>query len=113
MVAAGLETPPELGVNGERFDCFHELIAHDELARCGDMTLVSGLVTGISVALPPILQFGTNAMRAKVAPDVIAGRASIALCITEPQAGSDVAGLRCAAVRSGEHFIVNGNKKYI
>ena len=110
-------TPPELGARGELFDCFHELIMHDELARCGDMTLVSGLVTGVSVAVPPVLHFGSAEMCARVVPDVLAGRKSIALAITEPHAGSDVAGLRCTAVRDSDDgdgaFVVSGNKKYI
>jgi len=97
----------------EGFDYFHELIVNDELARCGDMFLVSGLVTGLSVALPAILNFGSEAMKKRVAPECIMGRKAIALCITEPHAGSDVANIQCRAELREDHYVVNGNKKYI
>lgn len=49
----------------------------------------------------------------KVCRDVITGQKLIALCITEPQAGSDVRNLKTTAVRQGDHYIVNGQKKFI
>ncbi len=69
--------------------------------------------TGPAIALPVILRFGTEELKQRVAVDVLAGRKYIALAISEPQAGSDVAGLTCHAVRNGDHYVVNGNKKWI
>ena len=49
----------------------------------------------------------------KVARDVITGRKILALAVSEPHAGSDVASLQTVAVRDGDYYIVNGEKKFI
>jgi acyl-CoA dehydrogenase len=65
------------------------------------------------IGLPPVLNWGSEAMKAAVAPPVLAGEKHISLGITEPGGGSDVASLRTTAVRDGDHFVVNGSKTYI
>ncbi|MFN2287818.1 MAG: acyl-CoA dehydrogenase family protein, partial [Chromatocurvus sp.] len=57
--------------------------------------------------------WGSDAMKEAVAPPVLAGRKHIALGITEPGGGSDVASLATTAERDGDHYIVNGSKTYI
>ena len=54
-------------------------------------------------------------MRREIVPEILAGRKRACLAITEAYAGSDVASLRCTAVKSadGSHYIVNGSKKYV
>ena len=66
-----------------------------------------------AMALPPLLAHGSPALVARVAPRVIRGEAFISLAISEPGAGSDVAGLACSAVRDGDAYVVNGTKKWI
>ena len=97
------------------FDAFHELILIDEVCRCGSGGVVWGLVEGLQIGLPPVLHFGSAALKARVAPECLRGRKVICLCISEPYAGSDVAALRTTAVwdASGQHFVVNGEKKWI
>lgn len=65
------------------------------------------------IGLPPVLNFGSPALQAKVVPDVFAGKKFISLAISEAFAGSDVSGLRCTAEKSadGGHWIINGTKK--
>jgi len=63
--------------------------------------------------LPPIINWGTEAMKAAIVPAVLRGEDWISLGITEPGGGSDVANLRTTAVRDGDHFVVNGSKTYI
>jgi len=100
-------TPPAGG-----FDSFHDLIFWDELARCGGGWLAACFLT-INIALPPILAVGSDYLRQKVAPPTISGKKIIALCITEPYAGSDVANIKTTARREGNHWVVNGEKKFI
>ena len=70
-----------------------------------------------SIGLPPIRNFGSAAMQARVIPPVLAGDKIAALAVTEPSGGSDVAALKTTAVRqsdsSGDHYIVNGEKVFI
>ena len=66
-----------------------------------------------SMALPPIVHHGSDFLKRKVCRDVVTGKKNICLAISEPFAGSDVAGLKTTAVRDGDFYIVNGMKKWI
>ncbi|KAK3281502.1 hypothetical protein CYMTET_10710 [Cymbomonas tetramitiformis] len=103
------------GPGPEDYDYFHELILVDEICRCGSGGVVWGLVEGLQIGLPPVLHFGSKSLKDRVAPDCLQGKAVICLCISEPYAGSDVAALRCTAVKdpTGSHYVVNGEKKWI
>lgn len=104
-------TPPE------GCDPFHDLILIDELARCGSGGLLWSIFFTFGIALPPVLNEGSEELKNEVARDVITGKKIMSLAVTEPYAGSDVAGLMTTAVKStdaqGEHYIVNGLKKFI
>ncbi|KAG6880120.1 hypothetical protein C0992_005827 [Termitomyces sp. T32_za158] len=104
----GLVTP-------EQFDYFHELIITQEFARCGQRGYGDGLMSGSVIGLPPVLNFGSAEIKAKVVPDVLSGKKPICLAISEAFAGSDVSGLRTSAVKTedGKHWIINGTKKWI
>jgi alkylation response protein AidB-like acyl-CoA dehydrogenase len=95
------------------FDYFHELIFIDELARCASGGVLWGLIEGLQIGLPPVLNFGSEEMKSRVAPSCLKGERIICLAITEPSAGSDVASIRTTAKREGDHYVVNGNKKWI
>jgi len=106
--------PPEVAaLIPKDFDAFHELILHDELGRCGNSGVFAALTNGVAIALPAVLNFGSKALQQQIAPDVLLGKKYIALAISEPQAGSDVAGLSTTATREGDVYVVNGNKKWI
>lgn len=68
------------------------------------------MMSGSVIGLPPVLNFGSDAIKAKVVPDVLSGKKLICLAISEAFAGSDVAGLRTSAVKTedGKHWIING-----
>jgi alkylation response protein AidB-like acyl-CoA dehydrogenase len=74
--------------------------------------VVWGLVEGLQIGLPPLLHFGSAALKARVAPDCLQGRKVICLCISEPYAGSDVAALRTTAVKdaSGQVSATGGTR---
>eukprot|EP00854_Cymbomonas_tetramitiformis_P029424 gene29424-36645_t len=84
-------TPPE------DFDAFHDFILIDELARCGAGGVVASAFFSFNIALPPVLAAGSDFLKNLVAKDVIEGRKIMALCVSEPYAGSDVANLRSTA----------------
>jgi len=101
--------------NVEEFDLFHELIAHEEMSRLGVASYVDGIRAGYVIGAAPVWMFGPDWMKKEVGIPVIRGQKRIALAITEPFAGSDVAGVKTTAVLSkdGTHYIVNGTKKWI
>ena len=108
----GLGFPEEYGGTSEGIDVFHVMVQGEEIAAPGAGGLYSALNTHM-VALPPVLLLGSAAMKRRIAPDVIAGRKIMALGITEPSGGSDVARLRTRAERRGGHYVVNGSKTFI
>jgi alkylation response protein AidB-like acyl-CoA dehydrogenase len=57
-------------------------------------------------------KFGTVEQRAALLPDLIAGRRRLSVSISEPDAGSDVAAIRTAAVRDGDDLVINGEKMW-
>ncbi|KAJ3216900.1 hypothetical protein HDU67_008807 [Dinochytrium kinnereticum] len=107
--------PPPAGIKPEEWNTFHELIVTDELARCGSAGTVAAISIGSSIALPPIMNFGSEYLKKKVVPGCMAGKKTICLAITEPYAGSDVAGLLATAklTPDGKHYVLNGEKKWI
>ncbi|RYZ10874.1 MAG: acyl-CoA dehydrogenase [Comamonadaceae bacterium] len=106
----GLGYPEEYG--GTPADLFYQLVVAEEFARCGGGGVQASL-NSHSIALPPILKAGSDELKRRVIPPVLAGRKIAALAVTEPSGGSDVANLRTTAVRDGDHYIVNGEKTFI
>ncbi len=84
----------------------------DEFGRVGGGGVL-GQAAINSMALPPILSVGSQYLKDLVCRDVVTGKKHICLAISEPWAGSDVANIRTSAVRVGDHFVVNGQKKWI
>jgi acyl-CoA dehydrogenase len=106
----GLGFPEELG--GTPGDYFHNIAQSEEFVRCGSLGLVASLFS-YGIGLPPILIAGTEEQQRRFIPPVLAGDKISALAITEPNAGSDVAGIQTRAVRDGDHYVVNGAKTFI
>jgi len=99
----------------EKWDLFHELVITDEICRAASGGLVWNLIGGFGIGCPPLLKFGKKSLVDRILPGILSGDKRICLAITEPDAGSDVAGLNCEAKLSadGKHYIVNGEKKWI
>jgi acyl-CoA dehydrogenase len=107
----GLGFPDEYGgVAG--IDYFHRLVASLELAQAGSGGVVASLMSH-TIGSPPVVTFGSEELKRRVLPAVLAGERIAALAITEPSGGSDVAALRTTAVRDGDHYVVNGEKTFI
>ena len=88
------------------------LVATDEVARAGSGGLMASLFSH-SIGLPPIVAHGSEALKRRIVPDVLAGRKIAALAITEPGGGSDVARLACSARRDGDAWVIDGEKAFI
>ena len=105
-----LEAPEEFGGAGEPDYRFTALMA-EELARAGASGIGFGLHT--SIVLPYILHFGTAEQQQRWLPPMVRGETITAIAMTEPAAGSDLAGIRTTAVRDGDCYVVNGQKTFI
>jgi acyl-CoA dehydrogenase len=108
----GLRYPEEYGGHSQGFDIFHGLTQTEELAAVGAGGLTASLMTH-GIGLPPVLALGSEDLKRRVAPPVLAGKKIIALGITEPSGGSDVANLKTRAERVGDHYVLNGSKMFI
>ncbi|KGE04712.1 acyl-CoA dehydrogenase family protein [Pseudohaliea rubra] len=108
----GLGYPEAYGGTSEGIDSWYHWITAEELARFAVGGVNASLMVH-GIGLPPVINWGSEAMKQVVAPPVLAGEKHISLAITEPGGGSDVAALSTTAVRDGDHYVVNGSKTYI
>ncbi|MGG2651385.1 acyl-CoA dehydrogenase family protein [Pseudomonas aeruginosa] len=93
-------------------DLFAKVAASEELMRCGSGGLVAGLGS-LDIGLPPVVKWARPEVRERVVPAVLRGEKIMALAVTEPSGGSDVANLKTCAVRDGDHYRVSGSKTFI
>ena len=93
-------------------DIFTKIASVEELMRCGSAGIVAALGS-LDISIPPILTLGSEGQKSRFVPPVLKGQKISALGVTEPQGGSDVAGLQTTAVRDGDHYVVNGSKMFI
>jgi acyl-CoA dehydrogenase len=103
---------PEAYGGSHEGDLFAKLAASEELMRSGSGGLVAGLGS-LDIGLPPLLKWGRAELRERIVPQVLAGEKIMALAVTEPSGGSDVASLKTRAVRDGDHYRVIGSKTFI
>jgi len=98
---------------GTRGGYLADAVWTEELARAGSGGLSAGIGAHTSIATPPIWRFGTEEQKQRYLVPAIQGEKIGALGITEPEAGSDVAGIKTRAERVDGGFLVNGEKTYI
>ena len=109
----GLDKPEEYG--GQGGDYYTSLVLTEEMAHahCGGLGM--GVAVHTDMAMPPILAFGTEEQKQQWVVPAIKGAKILCIGITEPDAGSDVAGIKTRAVRdeaTGE-YVINGAKTFI
>jgi acyl-CoA dehydrogenase len=107
----GLKYPEEYG--GQGGDYVHDAVLSEELSRSGSGGLAAGIGAHIGIATPPVFKFGTEEQKQRFLAPAIRGEKIAALGITEPGAGSDVAGLRTFARKVDGGYVVNGAKTFI
>ncbi|NVK11073.1 MAG: acyl-CoA dehydrogenase family protein [Gammaproteobacteria bacterium] len=114
MGAAGLllvDLPEQYGGSETSVDV--SLMIMEELSRCGYFGLATGYNIHANIVAPYIMNIGNDEQRARWLPGMASGDVVTALGMTEPGAGSDVAGMRTTAIRDGDHYILNGSKIFI
>jgi acyl-CoA dehydrogenase len=90
-----------------------DAVMAEELGNCGSGGLAAGIGAHMSIAMPPIWKFGTEDQKQRYLVPGIRGEKIGALGITEPDAGSDVAGIKTFAKRVDGGYVVNGSKMFI
>ncbi|MEU6008339.1 acyl-CoA dehydrogenase family protein [Streptomyces sp. NPDC047453] len=106
----GLQVPEEYGGAGATSYKFNAVFIEETIL--GDANLGS-LRVHSEVCLPYLLRYCTPEQRSRWLPAVARGELVLALAITEPGTGSDVAGVRTTARRDGDHYVLNGAKTFI
>ncbi|MEJ7860067.1 MAG: acyl-CoA dehydrogenase family protein [Pyrinomonadaceae bacterium] len=106
----GMIIPEEYG--GAGFDSVSYALALEEISKADASVAVIVSVTN-SVCCYPILSFGTEEQKQKYLVPLARGEKLGAFCLSEPQAGSDAAGLKTSAVEDGNYFILNGTKSWV
>ncbi|MHA1314509.1 MAG: acyl-CoA dehydrogenase family protein [Candidatus Helarchaeota archaeon] len=102
--------PPEWGGTGQGIvaDC----IVAEECARINEAFELSR-IANISLFGMPIHRFGTDEQKEKYLTPIIKGEKIGCIGITEPRVGSDTAGMETRAVKDGDYYIINGEKRFI
>ncbi len=109
----GLDKPEQYG--GQGGDYYSSLVLAEEITHAHSGGLAMGLAVQTDMAMPPILAFGTEEQKQQWAAPAIKGEKILCLGITEPDAGSDVAGIKTRAIRDEDtgEYVINGSKTYI
>jgi butyryl-CoA dehydrogenase len=107
---AGVTVPEEYG--GAGMDPLSYSIVIEEISR---VCASSGVILSVnnSLVCEPILKFGTEEQKERFLTPLAAGEKLGCFALTEPEAGSDPAAMRTAALRDGDEYVVNGNKIFI
>jgi citronellyl-CoA dehydrogenase len=107
----GLEYDPAYGGGGA--DHSYTLVMGEELGRCEAGGVPMAVAVQACMATPALARFGTDELKRRYLAPAIAGEQVCAVAVSEPGAGSDVAGIRTKAVRDGDEWVVNGRKMWI
>ena len=106
------EVPEAYGGSGVRDFRFNAILL-EEAARLGVATQCMGISLHNDVCLPYLLEGANDEQRARWLPGVCDGSLMLAVAMTEPTTGSDLASIRTTAVRDGDDYVINGSKTFI
>jgi alkylation response protein AidB-like acyl-CoA dehydrogenase len=107
----GLCFPEEYG--GQGGDYFYSLVRAECMSYSGSGGTNMGFAVQSDMVLPPVHLLGTEEQKQRFLVPGIKGERIGCLGITEPGAGSDVAGIRTTAIRDGDDYVINGSKIFI
>ncbi|MCC6767303.1 MAG: acyl-CoA dehydrogenase family protein [Deltaproteobacteria bacterium] len=107
----GLRYDPKWG--GAGLDWSYTAVMFEELAQCDNAGVTMGISVQTDMATPSLHQFGSDELRTRYLVPAVQGEMVAAIAVTEPDAGSDVAGIKTRAVRDGDDWVINGSKIYI
>jgi citronellyl-CoA dehydrogenase len=107
----GLEYGPAYG--GQGADHSYTVILGEELGRMGCAGVAMAIAVQTDMATPSLHRHGSHELKQRYLVPALAGELVAAIAVTEPGAGSDVAGITTRAVRDGGEWVINGSKLYI
>ncbi|HTW89651.1 MAG TPA: acyl-CoA dehydrogenase family protein [Candidatus Binataceae bacterium] len=97
---------------GAGADTLSQVLVVEGISRY-DASIGLSCAAHMSLGSGHIAMFGSEEQKARYLPDLISAKKLAAWCLTEPDSGSDAAALRTAAVRDGDHYVINGSKLFI
>jgi alkylation response protein AidB-like acyl-CoA dehydrogenase len=106
-----VDMPEKYGAAGASFDVCQMI--QEEMCRLGLHGLATGYNIHANIVAPYILNIATEQQKDRWLPPMVSGEVITALAMTEPGAGSDVAGMRTQAIKDGDSYILNGSKTFI
>jgi len=112
--AAGMllvDFPEEYGAAGASFDVCQMI--QQEMCRLGLHGLATGYNIHANIVAPYILNIANQQQKDRWLPGMVTGDVLTAIAMTEPGAGSDLAGMRTTAVKEGDEYVLNGSKTFI
>jgi acyl-CoA dehydrogenase len=107
----GIRYPSEYG--GSEMDTLATVVLAEELGRSTFSGVAITALVHTDMASVHVFNGGSPAQREKYMPAIIAGEKIVAVAVTEPDAGSDVKGIRTTARREGDSYVLNGAKMFI
>ncbi|HEV7260167.1 MAG TPA: acyl-CoA dehydrogenase family protein [Bosea sp. (in: a-proteobacteria)] len=107
----GIRFPAEYG--GSEMDTLATVVLAEELGRSTFSGVAITALVHTDMASVHIANAGSQAQRDRLMPAIIAGEKIVAVAVTEPDAGSDVKGIRTTARREGDSYVLNGAKMFI
>jgi acyl-CoA dehydrogenase len=106
----GLSIPEPFG--GLDLSMEDECLVAVELGRTSP-AFRSAFGTNVGIGSQGLVMFGTDEQKAKYLPGIASGEIITSFALTEPEAGSDSANVQTRAIRDGDHYVLNGTKRYI
>lgn len=98
---------------GQELDYWYETVMLEELGHIKGMGVGMAIAVQTNMATPAISEFGSDYLKETYLKPAVMGDMVTAIAVTEPDAGSDVAGLRTFAKKDGDSYIINGSKTFI
>ena len=109
--AFGLEYDPEYG--GQGADATFTLVLGEELGRADCAGVPLAIAVQVGMATPALYRYGTEDLKQRYLIPAMRGEQVASIAVSEPDAGSDVAGIRTRAVRDGDDWVITGRKMWI
>src|SRR5882672_12805630 len=106
----GLSIPTEYGGLGLTME--EEVLVAMELGHTSP-AFRSVIGTNVGIGSQGVVMFGRDDQKTEWLPKLASGEAVASFALTEPGAGSDAASLKTTAIRDGDHYVVNGTKRFI
>ncbi len=107
----GIRYSSEYG--GSEMDTLGSVILAEELGRSTFGGFAVTVLVHTDMASPHLDNFGNKEQLAQYMPDIISGKKIVGVAVTEPDVGSDVAGIKTRAVKDGDDYLLNGSKMFI